>query len=116
LWVSDRGTGQILLLGEGGRIVPPVVVAEGLSAPEGLALWRNQVLVREGESGRVLKLGEDGLEHIVTLGAGSPSASAAQPPAMVLNDITVVGDMLYATNELQRQVVVVDLSLSVRDH
>ena len=37
----------------------------------------------------------------------------AQPPAMVLNDIVVVGDMLYGTNELDRQLVAVDLSSRV---
>ncbi|MFV2091076.1 MAG: hypothetical protein ACC642_10480, partial [Pseudomonadales bacterium] len=110
LWVSDRGTGQVLRIGEGGQAITPVVVGDGLAAPEGLALWRDRVLVREGESGRVFLLGGDGAELIVTLGAGSPSPSPAQPPAMVLNDIVVVGDMLYATNELDRQVVAVDLS------
>ena len=29
---------------------------------------------------------------------------------MVLNDIVVVGDVLYGTNELERQLVTVDLS------
>jgi len=66
--------------------------------------------VREGESGRVYRLGESGPELLVTLGPGSPPASAAQPPAMVLNDIVVVGDMLYGTNELDRELVAVDLS------
>ena len=110
LWVSDRAAGTVLMIGAGGKKIPPVVVAEGLEAPEGLALWRDKVLVREGESGRVYLLGEAGPELLVTLGAGSPPASEAQPPAMVLNDITVVGNVLYGTNELERQLVAVDLS------
>ncbi len=110
LWVSDRAAGTVLQIGAGGEKIPPVVIAEGLLAPEGLALWRDQVLVREGESGRVYLLTEAGPELLVTLGAGSPPSSPAQPPAMVLNDITVVGDVLYGTNELARELVAVDLS------
>ena len=113
LWVSDRSAGQVLQIGAGGRKIAPVIVAEGLEAPEGLALWRDRVLVREGESGRVYLLGDGEPELLVTLGAGSPPASPAQPPAMVLNDITVVGNVLYATNELSRELVAVDLSSRV---
>lgn len=110
LWVSDRAAGTVLQIGAGGKKIQPVVVGEGLEAPEGLALWRDRVLVREGESGRVYLLGENGPELLVTLGAGSPPTSDAQPPAVVLNDIVVVGDVLYGTNELDRQLVAVDLS------
>lgn len=110
LWVSDRSAGTVLQIGAGGERIPPIVVAEGLQAPEGLALWRDRVLVREGESGRVYLLGDGPPEHLVTLGAGSPPASDAQPPAMVLNDIVVVGNVLYGTNELERSLVAVDLS------
>jgi hypothetical protein len=110
LWVSDRTAGTVLQIGAGGKKITPIVIAEGLEAPEGLALWRDRVLVREGESGRVYLLGGERPELLVTLGAGSPPASEAQPPAMVLNDITVVGDVLYATNELDRELVAVDLS------
>ncbi|MGE0621031.1 MAG: hypothetical protein AB7O54_00330 [Pseudomonadales bacterium] len=113
LWVSDRAAGRVLQIGAGGRRIEPVVVAEGLEAPEGLALWRERLLVREGESGKVYLLGASGPELLVTLGAGSPPASEAQPPAMVLNDIVVVGDVLYGTNELDRQLVAVDLSSRV---
>jgi len=114
LWVSDRTAGKVLKIAARGRKIEPEVVADGLDAPEGLALWRGQLLVREGESGKVFLLGPAGPELLVTLGAGSPPASPAQPPAMVLNDIVVVGDTLYATNELDRQLVSVDLSSRVR--
>ena len=110
LWVSDRTAGTVLQIAAGGKKIPPMVLAEGLDAPEGLALWRDRVLVREGESGRVYLLGDEEPELLVTLGAGSPPPSPAQPPAMVLNDITVVGDVLYGTNEFERQLVAVDLS------
>jgi len=110
LWVSDRAAGKVLQIGAGGTKMAPRVIAEGLEAPEGLALWRDKVLVREGESGRVYLLGGSEPELLVTLGAGSPPASAAQPPSMVLNDITVVGDVLYAANELERELVAVDLT------
>ena len=109
LWVSDRGTGQVLKIARNGEPITPLVVADGLQAPEGLALWRGQVLVREGESGKVYRVTDDGLELLVTLGRGSPPASPAQPPSMVLNDIVVNGDILYGTNELERQIVMVDL-------
>jgi len=115
LWVSDRTAGTVLQIGAGGERIEPRIIAEGLDAPEGLALWRGQVLVREGESGKVLLLGDGAPELLVTLGAGSPPASAAQPPAMVLNDIVVHGDMLYGSNELDRQLVAVDLSSLVED-
>ena len=114
LWVSDRSAGTVLQIAAGGKKMPPVVLAEGLEAPEGLALWRDRVLVREGESGRVYLLGDEVPELLVTLGAGSPPASAAQPPAMVLNDIVVVGNVLYGTNELERELVAVDLSSRLR--
>jgi len=110
LWVSDRGTGQVLKIARNGEPIAPLVVADGLQAPEGLALWRGQVLVREGESGKVYRVTDDGLELLVTLGRGSPPASPAQPPSMVLNDIVVNGDTLYGTNELERQVVMVNLA------
>jgi len=115
LWVSDRAAGTVLQIGAGGKKIQPVVIGDGLVAPEGLALWRDRVLVREGESGRVYLLGGEAPELLVTLGAGSPPASDAQPPAMVLNDITVVGDVLYGTNELERQLVAVDLSSRLED-
>ena len=110
LWVSDRSAGTVLQIGAEGERIEPVVIAEGLDAPEGLALWRGQVLVREGETGKVLFLGEGPPKLLVTLGAGSPPASPAQPPAMILNDIVVSGDMLYGANELDRQLIAVDLS------
>ena len=115
LWVSDRAAGTVLQIGAGGKRIQPVLVAEDLIAPEGLSLWRDRVLVREGESGRVYLLGGEVPELLVTLGAGSPPASDAQPPAMVLNDITVVGDVLYGTNELERELVAVDLSSRLGD-
>jgi sugar lactone lactonase YvrE len=110
LWISDRASGRVLKIAEGGNRIDPVVVAEGLEAPEGLALWRGRLLVREGESGKVFLLDEGGPRLLVTLGAGSPPASDAQPPSMILNDIAVIGDTLYGTNELERQLVAVDLS------
>jgi sugar lactone lactonase YvrE len=110
LWVSDRTAGTVLKIAEQGNRIDPVVVAEGLRGPEGLALWRGQVLVREGETGSVYRITEKGPQLLVTLGAGSPPASEAQPPAMVLNDIAIIGDTLFATNELERQLVSVDLS------
>ncbi|MEM8769185.1 MAG: hypothetical protein AAGE43_17205, partial [Pseudomonadota bacterium] len=110
LWVSDRTAGTVLQIGAGGERIEPVVLAANLEAPEGLALWRGRVLVREGESGRVYLLGGEVPELLVTLGAGSPPASDAQPPSMVLNDLVVVGDRLFAANELERTLVVVDLA------
>ncbi len=114
LWVSDRIAGQVLKIAAQGKRIEPEIVADGLDAPEGLALWQGRLLVREGETGKVFLLGPTGPELLVTLGAGSPPASAAQPPAMVLNDIVVVGDRLFATNELDRQLVAVDLSSRAR--
>ena len=110
LWVSDRTAGQVLRIAEQGRAITPVVIAEGLAAPEGLALWRGRVLVREGESGRVLLLDGADPRLLTTLGAGSPAASEAQPPSMIFNDIVVEGDFLYAADELERRLVRVDLS------
>ncbi|MEZ5550805.1 MAG: hypothetical protein R3E82_07955 [Pseudomonadales bacterium] len=110
LWVSDRAEGRVLRIADDGRAIEPVVVAEGLAAPEGLALWRGRLLVREGESGRVLVLDSGNPRVLVTLGAGSPAASEAQPPSMIFNDIVVAGERLYAADELTRQLVRVDLS------
>lgn len=114
LWVSDRATGRVLRIAENGKAIEPVVVAEGLAAPEGLALWRDRLLVREGESGRVLVLDPAvDIAHpreLVSLGAGSPAASDAQPPSMIFNDIVVAGERLYGADELTRKLVRVDLS------
>ncbi|MCB1683206.1 MAG: hypothetical protein KDI31_01925 [Pseudomonadales bacterium] len=110
LWVSDRAEGRVLRIADDGRAIEPVVVAEGLAAPEGLALWRGRLLVREGESGRVLVLDSGNPRVLVTLGAGSPAASEAQPPSMIFNDIVIAGERLYAADELTRQLVRVDLS------
>ncbi len=110
LWVSDRELGQVLRIAEGGAAIEPVVEAEGLAAPEGLALWGERLLVREGESGQVFEIGGEEPRLLVTLGAGSPAAGAAQPPSMIVNDIDVVGDVLFGTNEGRRELVRVELA------
>jgi sugar lactone lactonase YvrE len=109
LWVSDRTGGTVLKIGAAGEPIEPVVVASGLAAPEGLALWRGAPLVREGESGAVYRLGPAGPELLVRLGQGSPPAGPGQPPSLVFNDIVVSDDVLYATEELGRRLVRVDL-------
>ena len=110
LWVSDRNDGRVLLIAQGGEPVEPVVIAEGIAYPEGLAMWRDEVLVLEGETGRVLAIDDEGVRLLVTIGVGSPAASAAQPPSMIFNDILVVGNVLYATDELKRQIYAVPLN------
>lgn len=109
LWVSDRNDGRVLLIARGGEPIEPVVVADGIAYPEGLALWGDEVLVLEGETGNVLAVRDGDVRRLVTIGGGSPAASAAQPPSMIFNDIVVVGDVLYATDELKRQIVAVTL-------
>ena len=111
LWVSDRELGQVLRIAEGGRAIPPIVEAEGLEAPEGLAFWGDRLLVREGESGRVFEIGRGRTPRLVArLGTGSPAAAPATPPSMALNDLVIVDDVLYATNEEAREVIRIDLA------
>lgn len=109
LWVSDRASGQVLLIAEDGKAIQPVAIAAGLDAPEGLALWGERIVVREGETGRVSIIGEGAVRPVATLGSGSPAASPAQPPSMIFNGIAVIGDTLFATDELERKLVRVSL-------
>ena len=110
LWVSDRNDGRVLLIARSGEPIEPVVIAEGVAYPEGLALWGDEVLVLEGETGNVLAINDGSVRRLVTVGGGSPAASAAQPPSMIFNDIVVVGNILYATDELKRQIYAVTLN------
>ena len=107
---SDRNDGRVILIARSGEPIEPVVIAEGVAYPEGLALWRDEVLVLEGETGNVLAINGGSVRRLVTVGGGSPAASAAQPPSMIFNDIVVVGDILYATDELKRQIYAVTLN------
>lgn len=110
LYVSDRIRGEILEVARAGASVPPRVVADGLEAPEGLAWTDHGLVVVEGESGRVLQVTpEDGVRVLAVVAPGTPPASDAQPPSMVLNDVAAMGNTLFVTGETNRVLYRIDL-------
>ena len=110
LFVSDRARGEILEIARGGEAVEPRVLAAGLNAPEGIVWSDRGLVVVEGESGRVLQVNEDGSSRLLAVIApGTPPASEAQPPSMVLQGVAVLSDTLFLTGETSRVLYAVDL-------
>jgi glucose/arabinose dehydrogenase len=109
LYVTERARGQVLLIARDGRAVPPEVVADGLQAPEGIAVLDGSLVVVEAESGRVVRIQDGRTRALTAIAPGTPPASPAQPPAMVLNDVAVHDGVLFATGETGRVLYRIDL-------
>lgn len=99
LLVSDRERGVVLKIASAGAAIPAETVISGLAAPEGLAMSPKGLLVVEGESGRVLLVNKGAAATVAEISKGSPPATPAMPPAMIVNDAVVVGEQLFVTGE-----------------
>jgi hypothetical protein len=67
-------------------------------------------LVVEGESGRIVHVADGESTLVALVAPGTPPAAPTQPPSMVLNDVAVLGDVLYATGETNRVLYRIDLA------
>lgn len=109
LYLTERARGQVLLIARGGHAVAPEVMADGLEAPEGIAVLDGGLVVVEAESGRVLRIQDGETTLLTAIAPGTPPASPAQPPAMVLNDVAAHDGVLFATGETGRVLYRIDL-------
>lgn len=109
LYVSDRGRGRIFEIARDGAPVPKRRVMKKLKAPEGLAVHRDGIIVVEGESGRIVRVANGEATLVALVAPGTPPAAPTQPPSMILNDVAVLGDVLYATGETNRVLYRIDL-------
>lgn len=110
LFVTDRGRGRVFEIARDGEPVPKRRVIKKLKAPEGLAVYRGGLLVVEGESGRIVHVADGESTLVALVAPGTPPAAPTQPPSMVLNDVAVLGDVLYATGETNRVLYRIDLA------
>jgi len=111
LYVADRARGQLLeIVTSGVQQAQPRVIADGLKAPEGLALVADGFVVVEAGTGRVLSVRNDGSKSVLAqMNPGSPAASANQPPSMIFNGIAAAPDgVLYVTDEATRSLYRID--------
>ncbi len=111
LFVTDRTRGEILRIASAGTpLAAPEVVVANLSAPEGVVATKTGFVVVEGESGRVLEIGENGqLELIAELAAGTSAPTEAQPPSMIFNGVAVdPSGAAFATGETNRVLYRID--------
>jgi len=109
LFVLDRAGGTLLQIAAGGRAQPPRVIADGFSAPEGLARIADGFVIVEADSGRVVLLRDDGSRmQLAQLSPGS-QASGSAPPSMVFNGVAAARDgTLYVTDEATRSLYRID--------
>jgi sugar lactone lactonase YvrE len=108
LWVSDQATGKILqIIRNGVPLSSPIVVAENLSSPEGIAYRRGKLLVVEAGANRLsginIRTGE--VRTIATgfdLGRQGPSTA---PPTFIFNGVAVDrSGVIYVTAEMENVV------------
>jgi sugar lactone lactonase YvrE len=96
LWITDRGTGQVLKVVSGGEPGwTPLPVAIGLAAPEGIAVAPDgSLLVIEAEGGRLSRIavGSAEAEPVVTGLAVGLAGPLTAPPVWIFSDVTVTPD------------------------
>ena len=109
LWVGDQGTGKVWQIIEDGTLLPgPVLVADNLEGPEGLALDASgDLLVVEAKAGRIsgigLRTGETfAVAENLAIGAEGPTVL---PATWYFNGIAVGrGGWIYATSDIEGSV------------
>jgi len=109
LWISDQATGKILqIIDDGMPLSSPIVVAEGLSSPEGIAVYRgNKLLVVEAGANRLskVKINNGKVRTIATgfdLGRQGPSTA---PPTFIFNGVSADSSgVIYMTAEIDNVV------------
>ena len=105
LYVTSRSEGKIYKIGNDNQMLDdPIVVAEGLTDPEGITIVGDEFVIVQGSDGKIVATEMNGEgTTLATISAGSDAASADQPPSMVFNGITAMPDgTLYATGETSR--------------
>ncbi len=109
LFVTDRSTGRVLRIGEGGEPVAPQVVAQGLDKPEGVQAMGGALIVFEGESGRIKRIDDGVATEIASVPGGTAPNDPHSPPSMIFNDLAVWADSIVATSETERSLYRIDL-------
>jgi sugar lactone lactonase YvrE len=105
LWVGDQGTGKVWkIIEDGALLADPVLVADNLEGPEGLALDAyGDLLVVEAKAGRIsridLRTGETfAVAENLAIGAQGPTVL---PATWYFNGIAVgSGGWIYATSDI----------------
>lgn len=93
LWVADQATGKIWQVVSGGAVLAhPKLVAEGLQAPEGMAVDRDgSLLVVEAGAGRLSRV-DPATGRVSTVADGLQlglQGSAAAPPTWAMSSVAV---------------------------
>jgi sugar lactone lactonase YvrE len=80
VYVSDTGGGRVLAVNLAMPAPSPVLVATGLAGPEGVAVGPDgQVLVVEGDTGRLFRVGPGGQHHLVAAGLRTKTVGVGLP-------------------------------------
>jgi len=92
LWATDWAAGTVLQLVAGGQpLQPPKLVAQGLAAPEGLAVDRDgSLLVVESGAGRLSRIDSaTGKASVVADGLAFEPPMPGAPPPTIFNGVAV---------------------------
>ena len=81
-----------------------IIKATGLNSPEGLAVAGQDIFVFEGGTGKIKVINESNVQVIAEMPAGSPAASAEQPPSMVFNGLASRDGYIYVADEIGRSI------------
>ena len=107
LWAADWATGTVSQIIRDGAVITPVVIAQGLKQPEGMALATDgSLLVAETGTGRIVSIDpttETATALAEGLDLGTPGAKG-QPPTNTLAGIAVdpSGSIYVSANGLYR--------------
>lgn len=105
LYLSDRALGQILLLASDGEFrEEPLVVADGLTTPEGFVVTNAGFVVFENDTGHVVEVDSAGSRRVLAeFTPGSQPGGPLQPPSQVFNGIARAPDgSLLVPGEIER--------------
>ena len=112
LFVTERSRGQLLRLTRRGMpLAKPVVIARGLTQPEGVALLGDGFVVVEAGAGRITQVDLTGRTKLLArVAPGNSPAGATQPPSFIFNGVAVLDDTtLFVTSEQDRSLQRIDL-------
>ncbi|HET7357914.1 MAG TPA: hypothetical protein VFJ09_14690 [Nocardioidaceae bacterium] len=105
LWVADQATGKVWQVVSAGTVLThPKLVAEGLRAPEGMAVDRDgSLLVVEAGAGRVSRI-DPATGHVTTVAGGLQlglQGSSGAPPTWALSSVVVAKNgTLFVTGDV----------------
>jgi sugar lactone lactonase YvrE len=107
LWASDWATGRLLQVVKDGVVLPePLVVADGLVCPEGVAVdLDGSLLVVESEIGKVSRI-EPSTGAVTTVVAGLPRCLQADHPTWIFNGVAVgPSGAVFVTSDSENQLL-----------